>query len=391
MHSPERNFDLDPSTGDGVAPKEHLADQNAQTSTGLTVRARFRFAVTGIVLPAIALLLCTEDSPLPTSPWQSGEVKDYVSRLLTWPGYAAFLPMLIYSMVSLSLFVFRERSLRMLPVRIGLYGGAVLAIQFLVIVMLVGGGAFTLMFGGITWIALLVTGYPMVLAIQRSKRFTIRFLMTLTAISAIVLVTLQWLVASGKLDSDFAGYFLLAAVGCPPLACVTYCRSAWLAWNWREYEALESHGANRAYTMPSVIGWLFAYAGAWTVSIEIMLREYAKLPIQNPQCYVCSAAAGGHRVVVRSSPVGPQHVPINQQVRRIKALEFAIAVIAPSFHCGLRRAYDRVGPTLAKPCRRSKLVADLTYFSLLPVEAVAVIATRILGVRSDLINAMFTE
>jgi hypothetical protein len=125
------------------------------------------------------------------------------------------------------------------------------------------------------------------------------------------------------------------------------------------------------------------------------LEAYAQLPTENPgNCYIASAAAYGHPALVGSEPVATTDggtVRVNQQLRVLKATELAMFVIAPPLHRLSRRIYNCLGPVAAHRLTNPHL-ADLAYLVLKPAEwASCAVLKRILGIRQDLIDALFAE
>lgn len=119
-----------------------------------------------------------------------------------------------------------------------------------------------------------------------------------------------------------------------------------------------------------VLSWITGYPVAWWLSIDLLLLEYSALPITDPNCYVASAAANGHRQLVGSQKQKTTNGDtfVNLQMQRVKFLEFVLLAMCPTLHKPIRRAYNRFGPRLASVCSRNKFAADLTYLSLKPVE-----------------------
>ena len=106
-------------------------------------------------------------------------------------------------------------------------------------------------------------------------------------------------------------------------------------------------------------------------SYLVMLQEYAKLPKTPPgNCYICTAAARGHRRLVRSEerllPGGTVR-RVNDQTRYFKAAELLLAAVSPGGHRLCRRIYDCLGPRLAALLIHP-VVADVAYLSLKPLE-----------------------
>jgi hypothetical protein len=121
-------------------------------------------------------------------------------------------------------------------------------------------------------------------------------------------------------------------------------------------------------------GWLSAHLAAWRISFLVMLSEYASLPTSPPGgCFICTAVAKGHARVVRCEPyVGPSGAVyrVNDQLRRLKALELLMNSVSPGLHRRCRWVYDRVGPKLAAAVVHP-LLADAGYLILKPAEWVA--------------------
>ncbi|MCA9211415.1 MAG: hypothetical protein KDA55_23815, partial [Planctomycetales bacterium] len=61
-------------------------------------------------------------------------------------------------------------------------------------------------------------------------------------------------------------------------------------------------------------------------------------------------------------------IQVNDQMRRLKFLEFALQAAHPRIHGKVRGVYDRFGPRLAAGCRASAYLADGAYLLLKPLE-----------------------
>jgi hypothetical protein len=119
----------------------------------------------------------------------------------------------------------------------------------------------------------------------------------------------------------------------------------------------------------ALIGWAVAYAAAMALAVRRIIPLYDALP-EHPDCYVSTAAASGHRWLVRSHPVRDvdgRIILVNDQMRRLKCAELTLLAVAPGLHRWCRRIYDTVGPPLAGRITCS-LLADLAYLSLKPAE-----------------------
>jgi hypothetical protein len=145
----------------------------------------------------------------------------------------------------------------------------------------------------------------------------------------------------------------------------------------------------------TVVAWgtaATAWFAATTSSILLMLNKYSQLPLTRPNdCYVCSAAAYGHKQIVLSKPVvilGQVHM-INHQLQRLKFLEFALMAVFPLCHRMIRSIYNRVGPVIARPARKSRWYADACYLSLKPIEWLAVFVQTIARIPESKIDRIY--
>jgi hypothetical protein len=87
-------------------------------------------------------------------------------------------------------------------------------------------------------------------------------------------------------------------------------------------------------------------------------------------CYVVTAATRGHRRLVRplrEERRGDGFVLVNRQLIVLRELEARWAASWPRSHAVARRAYDTIGPAVARRLR-SPWAADAAYLSLKPLE-----------------------
>jgi hypothetical protein len=305
------------------------------------------------------------------TPWQSGKIGDYVVMLLQWPGFAPFLPLVLYGAISLALWCIRPESAKYFAIRLGIYSGAIVSTQFMLLVMT------TTLFA--TWLAALVAGailaalvYVVDKLVKRVKRFQIWHILVLTTIVACLSVLLRVL-EFDWLELLFLGPFLFI-VAAPTLAPLTFVRaSVSIA---EQQPDLTPPRRWPLYVLSLLVGWLVS----WRWAVHIMLDEYSKLPTTNPNCYVSSAAAKGHRRLVGSRENLRNGLVVNDQMRRLKFLELTLQATSPMMHRLLRQIYNRIGPPLARQCRRSIWLADLSYLLLKPSEWIAMVLQVIAGV-----------
>jgi len=172
---------------------------------------------------------------------------------------------------------------------------------------------------------------------------------------------------------------ILMVATAPALTLATYLAVSIMLWRYATVDEAAGRGPGlRGEVATGVIG-LGAYAGAWAMAVRQAIRMYQTLPPTPPaRCYVASAAAGGHAGFVGSKDivVDGEPVAVNDQLRRLKAVEIALAEGWPAGHRAVRRVYDRCGPAVARVIRRNRWLADAAYVSLKPFEWVGVWIVR---------------
>lgn len=331
--------------------------------------ARCLLMAAGVVIPAVCLLVGFPERPY----WQSGNLGDYAQLLLCRPGCVPLYPFLLYSMACLTLLV-RDPAKwsKMFLVRLGIYAGALLALEHwvlfafafddeaIIILITTAGGA--LLFGTVLTLVLFA-----IVVVARHFRRGMPFL-AVGVTAFLVLESLHWLVYRESLCGYVVGGCLL---GClffsTPLAVAVY--------SIMSFDLLRPRGTQRfRFSLAQlfvVCTWLAAHFGAWRAAVDRMLIEYAKLPTTPPtSCYVCTAAAKGHgwltRTQRRRCPSGERY-RVNNQMRRLKAVELILRHTSPRMHHACRAIYDRTGPALAARLDHPWL-ADVAYLSLKPLE-----------------------
>lgn len=322
---------------------------------------RTRLFLSGVLLPIGCFLFAFNDPPTFDTPWQSGRVSDYVAMLLTWPGYGPFLPMVVFSQICMAAWLIVPNWDRHLVIRLGIYGGLLVSLQFLVFVMITSG---LLTF----FIAAIVgpVGALLVAALVRLpkyfRRFTIRHLLIVTlAVALLIAFTRAMGMPISTVYRTFY-VFIYVLMATPVLCVLAYTRATLTV-------APRDNPLARAYAwIAAGLLWGASWAVSWKMAVDIMLVEYSKLSVTDPNCYVSTAAAHGHPKLVGSSNCEDGRQPINLQVKRLKFLEIALKTSLPGLHAPARRLYDRYGPPLAVQCRRSVWFADLTFLLLKPIE-----------------------
>jgi hypothetical protein len=134
------------------------------------------------------------------------------------------------------------------------------------------------------------------------------------------------------------------------------------------------HGKVEEAAKRSVKTWFSALAVTIVVKALLAMRFYASLPVERPSgygdCFVVSAAAQGHKHIVRSEYDGHLGRTVNKQWHTLRTFENHLVKHQPTFHSRLRHFYNYIGPPIAT-CIRSPFVADLMYLLLKPIEWLA--------------------
>jgi hypothetical protein len=313
----------------------------------------------GIVLPPICFAMAFGGYPALDRPWKSGELRMYAGLIprgsCAWPFY----PLLLYSMASLVIAVIAPtRAFASFPVRLGVYSGAILALQFSIIQLICLQGA-----PGLLGVFI---GVPILMGFYEGLRWILRRFareLRLIYLSGVLLLfgAAALLSISGQWRLLFIpGMFCL--VFAPMLALATYLTISRLVWS-------NAEGGSRVWLW---LMWTGSYGVAWWLSIAAVLDEYSRLPKAAPKgCYIATAAAGGHTWLVRSTLVAcvdGSIKAINPQLLRLKCGELVLARVCPMAHGILRRFYDRVGPLLARGIEHHPLLCDIAYCALKPLE-----------------------
>jgi len=309
-----------------------------------TFNLRVKYFITGVVLPAICIGMAIQDSkvggPLSIDPWQSGQTETYVALYVADRPLTIFVPFFLFSMAGLTAAVFSDSFRNRSWVKGAIYSGVLLSsIYFVLVCMAVSWISFTT--AVIAGPALALVVWLLSQLIRKWKnRISIAHLMIATAVVAVGLGVLM----------------------------------------------RQEHPAS------SLLG-LTAYWLSVRQAIEWTLEDYQKLPTQQPDCYVCSAAANGHARWVGSSRINTPQGPamVNLQMRRLKLLELMMAVVCPCAHRVIRVIYDAIGPVLARHCVCNRWFADITFAMLKPVEWLAIVTAWVVGLSATSASRIYRQ
>jgi hypothetical protein len=345
---------------------------------------RFAYFVAGALLPVVCFTLAADETPL-SPDWQSGRWDDKVALLLEtdvgWP----FLPLLAYAVTCMVLLVYSPlKFARRFPLRLGIYGGVLLALHYSLVFAAAAMESSDDVTQWLTVIAYLAgaaaapVGLLMLLN-WLGRRFGVRRVV-LVLVALALAALLVGVIATGPaaLVAPLGGAVIVGLVGAVPFALASYVCMALFVRRHATPPAAPSNTAHAA----SGVAWLGGYGVAWGMAVRNAINEYAALPLTKPSgCYVCTAAARGHRRLVGSETVvltDGTPFTVNRQMRRLKCAEVALRTLTPMFHRACRAVYDRLGPPMARAIRVHPLLADLAYLALLPAEWLTSAALRLL-------------
>jgi hypothetical protein len=198
------------------------------------------------------------------------------------------------------------------------------------------------------------------------------------------IATAATLINPASVPAAILGAFFISLMLSPALALGIFGWVSFLMWRLQRKAAAEG-APDKPIAPVWPAGWFIAYAAAWAAAVEQAVKAYRALPTTQPsRCYVATAAARGHRRFVRARVV--EGMVVNDQLRRLKLGELALAAVAPRVHVALRKVYDQVGPVLASALV-APILADMAYVLLKPAEWSVVVVLRRLLTNFDAVAA----
>ncbi|MGB7342875.1 MAG: DUF6688 family protein [Pirellulaceae bacterium] len=337
-----------------------------------SMQLRIKLFLTGVIFPIACFAAAYQGMEATSnSPWQSGHIEDYLAMLVSWPGFAPLLPVICFSMFALAAWVIRPRLASHRWIRLGIYSGVILSVPFLICLFFTTAIATVIAAVFVAPVLALIV-YAIFKSGQWAKRFTILHLMVLTAAVAITIAGLmatQVITGWEDIAIVLIGIGFAIVTAAPTLTVVTFARASAMVAGMTSNRNNNAGSLLDGYGIATVVAWFVAWLISWKFTVDVMLTEYAKLPVTDPNCYVSAAAARGHRQFVKRRPVNGGYV--NQQMQRLKFIEFALAAACPRLHGVVRRIYNRFGPVLATRCASNLWCSDATYVALKPIEWIA--------------------
>lgn len=317
-----------------------------------------------VIMPVLAFLATDLFKP----EWQTGEFSDYLILLLFPKASLLFFLLLAYSIICYCLLLINlTRYSEMFFIRLGIYTGVLLALQYSIL-----SGLFFLSDSGNISSSLSLIGLWLLpvflpkLYLFTVKKWGQKAVRTILWGFAIV----AFLVSALAMRSPLLPLALVLAgmtVAAPFWCFLILLRAA--IWLYKKYEF--------KLTFPRGLGlvtWIAGYVAAWRFDILKMYELYAALPPQPPpDCYIATAAAQGHPRIVGSWQIqraSGKAVQVNKQLQIFKCAELALMAVQPRLHRMLRTIYDVLGKSMAKRIR-DPFAADVAYLLLKPWEWLA--------------------
>lgn len=366
------------------------------TDSSPSVRLRFWFVLTGVLLPVAAIVTTVlNGGNLVPLLYQADEPWAFASVLLGWPCLSVMIPLILFCMAGMTCYSVWPSSARYLAVRSAVFAGGFLSTVYLV-VAIIAQAPLTLIFAAMVVVVLLPVTFVVAKIYSHWRRFSIAQLLLLTAVAGIALATVSYLRRESNdlrwVTEMLATFFFVTLVATPTLNCLSYLLAS--------AKIFRSKEDKLPVGIPIRVALWLAIAGGWYVSwkaaIDLMVDEYSRLP-SNRNCYISNAAAHGHPFLVGTrwhNGIGTLrgNRPVTTlQMQRCKFVEICLVTASPAIHGCVRNIYDQVGPPLANFCCRSVWFADFSYVLFKPVEWIAVALRVALRIRPEQIRRLYSD
>ena len=319
------------------------------------------------------------------APWQSGTWDVYFGLFLSRPTQVAFYPILIFSAGCIVIWAINpKRFASSFIVRLGVLTGIFWALIFSVLAFpnLLSFAVMVLV-GFVLWVIVWCVLLPM------ARFHPAKYFCSLIAVLVILLALIA--VAGQFTQRNFIEYigipFLVAAIFGPVLTLFSFLL---VATSFRfDFRSIR-------FSLAKVFGimvYIGAFLGTWRIAIDRMLIEYSKLPTEDPNCFVSAAAAYGYPGIVSAELTHQdgKSIRLTQQMKWLKAGEFALQATLPKCHAIVRRIYNRVGPFAATVIKRSRVLATLSFLMLLPIEFCIRILLRVLQIDRSRVRSLYRK
>ncbi|MBV6391675.1 MAG: hypothetical protein KPEEDBHJ_00887 [Anaerolineales bacterium] len=291
--------------------------------------------------------------------WQDGKLSSRIILFLLPESALYFFSLLAYAIICYILLLWdSDRYAKFFPIRLGVYGGTALALQYTLLTIPALQGS------ALPYILLCYISPFVFSRFQRwlSARWGTAFAWGLP-VGLGVLAFIASLFLTGSASTPFVFILFFLGISAPFWSFLVALQAS--RWLWKHHETTLTLRRGLG-----VFAWLGAYAFALRFNILKMFELYNALPAEPPNCYIAAAAAKGHPRFVGSTEVtlaNGKTMRVNRQLKRLKALEIAWAGVSAPSHRKMRRVYDLIGKRLAQRIQ-NPILADIAYLLLIPVE-----------------------
>lgn len=291
--------------------------------------------------------------------WQDGKFSSYIELFLLPKASVWFFPLLAYAVLSYILLLWdTERYASSFIIRLGIYTGTALALQYSILTILALGS---------DSIVLVMLAFLSPLILSRIYRWsTAKWEVALVRrllIGFVIVASIASMILAQNPLAPFFFITMILGVSAPFWSFLIALQAA--RWLWKHHET--------RLTLPrglGILAWLLAYTFALRFNILKMFELYNALPTEPPNCYIATAAARGHPRFVGSRVVtlaNGKSMRVNRQLQRLKAAEIALMGVSAPSHRMMRRMYDVIGKRLAARIQ-NPLLADVAFLLLIPIE-----------------------
>lgn len=291
--------------------------------------------------------------------WQSGKLSEYMYLMFYWESAIWFYPFIIYSALSMVLLVINSQYfVKKYWVRLGIYTGVILALQYSIIMLIFFGDE-----GWKTWHLYVIT--PLIIFLPHLFFFIIQLLLRYIKVIGtwivfiITIILLLFISARGGYGGSFpGGIIFFALLAAPAWVLVIFSQTAW---------QLKTYSTTKPLFTPWFF-WIMGWSAAWIIAINRAIEVYSKLPKDPPDCYIATVAANTNLVKTKVIPLkNGQVFSVTKQLQHFKLFEIILKTLLPDFHKILRSIYDNIGLKLSKQIK-TQWLANFSYLLLKPLE-----------------------
>lgn len=319
------------------------------------------FALFVVVAPILNFTLIDLLKP----EWQDGRFVSYIYLFLLPEASVWFLILLAYTIICyLLLLLAEERFAAYFLVRLGIYGGMLLALQYSIL-------SFVANITASPAFLIIPLAYVAPLFVPKLFQWIKPYWLNLFRWNRVIAVAIP-LILIALLLCGFVFVVAIFGMAAPFWSFLIALQTSRWLWKYHETKFTFARGLG-------IFAWLSAYVLALRFNILKMFELYAALPTEPPNCYIATAAAKGHPRFVGSREVilaNGKTMRVNRQLQRLKAVEIVWMAATPNLHKIIRSIYDVLGKRLSSYIQNAFL-ADFVFILLIPVELLSLSALKL--------------